>query len=127
MAILNIIGPFIVGIGVMNGPDMPGMKPSSEALGHFRKPVGFLPSLPKIIIGPDVLIHLLKELLQGLWGLPGKILGCRSWPKPLDHGLDYHFIGHGRRLCSQMHKSLDIRLKVLLMVLRVLKQSMSSH
>jgi hypothetical protein len=45
--------------------------------GHFRKPVCFLPSLAKIIIGLDVLIHLLKELLQGLWGLPGKILGCR--------------------------------------------------
>jgi hypothetical protein len=76
------------------------MKSFSEAPGHFRKPVRFLPSLTKIIIGPDVLIHLL-ELLQGLWGLPSKILGCRSWPKPLDHGLNDNFIGHYRRLCSQ--------------------------
>jgi hypothetical protein len=76
------------------------MKSSSEAPGHFRKPVGFLPSLSKIIIGPDVLIHLMKELLKGLWGLTGKILGCRSWSKPLDHGLNDNFIGQGRRLCS---------------------------
>jgi hypothetical protein len=59
-------------------------------------------------------------------GLPGKILGCRSWPKPLDHGLDDNFIGHGRRLCSQTQKSSDIRLKVLLMVLHALKLSLSS-
>jgi hypothetical protein len=63
MAALSIIGPFIVGIGVMDWPDMPGMKSSSEAPGHFRKPVCFLPSLAKIIIGLDLLSHLLKELL----------------------------------------------------------------
>jgi hypothetical protein len=51
---------------------MPGMKSSSEALGHLRKPVSFLPSLAKIIIGPDVLIHLLEKLLQGLWGFLAK-------------------------------------------------------
>jgi hypothetical protein len=102
------------------------MKSSFEAPGHFRKPVRFLPSLVKIIIGPDVLIHLLKELLQGLWGLPGKILGYRSWLKPLDHGLNDNFIGHCRRLCSQMQKPSDIPLKVLLMVLRALKQCLSS-
>jgi hypothetical protein len=102
------------------------MKSCSEAPGHFRKHVRFLPSLAKIIIGLDVLIHLLKELLQGLWGLPGKILDCRSWPKPLDHGLNDNFIRHYRRLCSQTQKPLDIRLKVLLMVLRALKQSLSS-
>jgi hypothetical protein len=102
------------------------MKSSSEAHSHFRKHLRFLPSLAKIIIGPDELVHLLKELLQGLWGPPGKILGCRSWLKPLDHGLDDNFIGHGRRFCSQMQKSLDIHLKVLLMVLHALKQSLSS-
>jgi hypothetical protein len=79
---------------------MPGMKSSSEAPGHFRKPVGFNPSLVKIIIGLDVLIHLLKELLQGLWRLPGKILSSGSWPKSLDHGLNDNFIGHYGCLCS---------------------------
>jgi hypothetical protein len=102
------------------------MKSSSEAPGHLRKPIRFLPSLAKIIISSDVLIHLLKEHLQGLWGLPGKILGCRSWPKPLDHGLNDNFIGHCRRLCSQTQKPSDICLKVFLMVLRALKQSLSS-
>jgi hypothetical protein len=42
---------------------MPRMKSPSEALGHLRKFVGFLPSFAKIIIGLDVLVHLLKELL----------------------------------------------------------------
>jgi hypothetical protein len=105
---------------------MPGMKSSFEAHGHFRKHVCFLPSLVKIVISPDVLIHLLKKLLKGLWGLPGKILGCRSWPKPLDHGLNDDFIGHFRRLSSQPQEPSDIRLKVLFMVLRALTQSLRS-
>ena len=105
---------------------MPGVDSSSEALGHFRKPVGFFPSLAEIIISPDVFIHLLKKLLQGLWGLPSKILSRRSWPKPLDHGLNDNFIGHCRRLCSQTQEPSDIRLKVLLMVLCALEQSLSS-
>jgi hypothetical protein len=44
---LSIVGPFIIVIGVMNGPDMPRMKPPSKAPGHLRKPVGLLPSLAK--------------------------------------------------------------------------------
>jgi hypothetical protein len=106
---------------------MPGVKSSSEAPGQLRKLVCFLPSLVEIIIGPDVLIHLLKELLQGLWGLPSEILSCRSWPEPLDHGINDNFIGYCRCLCSQTQEPSDICLKVLLMVLCALKQSLSSH
>jgi hypothetical protein len=51
ITVLSIIGPFIVGIGVKNWSDMPGMKSSSEAPGHFRKLVRFLTSLAKIVIG----------------------------------------------------------------------------
>jgi hypothetical protein len=100
---------------------MPRMKSSFEAPGHFRKPICFLPSLAEIIISPDVLIHLLKEFFQGMWWLPCKILGCRSWPKPLDHGLNNNFIGHYRRLSSQMQEPSDVRLQILLMVLHALK------
>ena len=84
------------------------------------------PSLVKIVIGPDVLNHLLKKLLKGLWGLPDKILGYRSWPKPLDHGLNDDFIGHCRRLCSQAQEPSDICLKVLFMILSALEQGLSS-
>jgi hypothetical protein len=126
MATLSIVGPFIAGIGIINRPDMPGMKSSSEAPGHFRKPVCFLPSLAEIIISPDVLIHLLKEFFQGLRWLPCKILGYRSWLKPLDHGLNNNFIGHYRHLSSQTQEPSDVCLKVLLMVLRALKQGLSS-
>jgi hypothetical protein len=84
----------------MNRSDVPRMNSSSEAPGHLRKPVCFFPSLAEIIIGLDVLIHLLKKLLQGLRGFPGKILSRRSWSKPFDHGLNDNFIGHCRRLCS---------------------------
>jgi hypothetical protein len=45
---------------------MPWVKPSSEALGHLRISVSFLPSLSEIVVGFDVLIHLLEKLLQGL-------------------------------------------------------------
>ena len=105
---------------------MPRVKSSSEAPGHLRKPVGLLPSLAKIIVSPDVLIHLLKKLLHSLWRLFGKILSCRSWPKPLDHGLNDKFIGHCGRLCSQTQEPSDISLKVFLVVLRALEQSLSS-
>jgi hypothetical protein len=105
---------------------MPRVDSSSEAPGHLRKPICFFPSLVKIIISPDVFIHLLKKLLQGLWGFPSKILSRRSCVKPFDHGLNDNFIGHYRRLCSKTQEPLDICLKVLLMVLCALKQSLSS-
>jgi hypothetical protein len=99
---------------------------SSKAPGHLRKLVCFFPSLAKIIINPDVLIHLLEKLLQGLWGFLGKIPSRRSWPKPFNHGLNDNFIGQCRRLCSQTQEPSDIRLKVLRVVLRALEQSLSS-
>jgi hypothetical protein len=110
----------------MDRSNVPGVDSSSEAPGHLRKPICFFPSLAEIIISLDVLIHLLKKLLQSLCGFPSKILSCRSWPKPFDHGLNDNFIGHCRRLCSQTQEPSDIGLKVLLVVLRELEQSLSS-
>jgi hypothetical protein len=104
---------------------MPRVDSSSEAPGHLREPVSFLPSLTEVIVSPDILIHLLKQLLQSLWGLSSEILGSRSWTKPLDHGLNDNFIGHCRRLCSQTQEPSDICLEILLMVLRALKQGLS--
>jgi hypothetical protein len=45
--------------GIVYCSNMPWVEPSSEALGHLRIYVSFFPSLPKIIVGSDVLIHLL--------------------------------------------------------------------
>ena len=104
---------------------MPRVDSSFEAPGHLRESVSFLPSLAKIIVSSDVLIHLLKQLLQSLWGLPGEVLSRRSRSKTLDHGLKDNFIGHCGRLCSQSQEPLDIRLKVFLMVLRALEQGLS--
>jgi hypothetical protein len=104
---------------------MPWVDSSSKAPGHLREHVGFLPSLTKVIVSTNVFIHLLKQLLQSLWRLSSKILGSRSWMKPLDHGLNDNFIGHCRRLCSQTQEPSDVCLKVLLMILRALKQSLS--
>jgi hypothetical protein len=64
-------------------PDMPWVDSPFEAPSHLREPVGFLPSLAKIIVSADVFIYLLKQLLQSLWRLSSKILGSRSWTKPL--------------------------------------------
>jgi hypothetical protein len=105
---------------------MPRVNSSSEAPSHFRKPIGFFPSLAKIIISPDVFIHLLKDLLQGLRGFPGKVLSRRTWPKPFDHGFNDNFIGHCGRLCPQTQEPSNIRLEVVFMVLRALEQSLSS-
>jgi hypothetical protein len=110
----------------MDRADVRGVDSSSEAPGNLKKPICFFPSLAEIIISPDVSIHLLKKLLQGFRGFPGEILSHRSWPKPLDHGLNDNFIGHCRRLCSETQEPSDICLKVLLMVLHALKQSLSS-
>ena len=104
---------------------MPWVDSPSEAPSHLREPVGFLPSLTKVIISEDVFIHFLKQFLQGLRGFPGEVLGRRSWPKPLDHGLNDNFIGHCRRLCPQSQEPSDIRLEVFLMILRALEQGLS--
>ena len=104
---------------------MPRMDSSFEAPSHLRKSISFLPSLLEVIIISDLLIHLLKQFLQGLRGFLGEILGCRSWPKTLDRGLNDNFIGHCGRLCSQSQEPSDIRLKVFLMVLRALEQGLS--
>jgi hypothetical protein len=106
---------------------MPRVDSSSEAPSHLRKPISLLPSLAEIIIGPDVLIHFLKQLLQSLRGFPGKLLSRRSWPTTLDHGLNDDFIRHRWRLCSQTQEPSDIRLKVLLMVLCALEQGLSGN
>jgi hypothetical protein len=104
---------------------MPRVDSSSEAPSHLRKSVSFFPSLSEVIVISDVLIHLLKQLLQSLGRLPGEILSCGSWPKTLDHGLNDNFIGHCGRLCSQSQEPSDIRLKVFLMVLCALEQGLS--
>jgi hypothetical protein len=78
---------------------MPRVDSSSEAPSHLRESVSFLPSLAEVVVSLDVLIHLLKQLLQSLWGLLGEVLSHRSWPKTLDHGLNDNFIGHCGRLC----------------------------
>ena len=105
---------------------MPWVDSPSEAPGHLREPVGFFPSLAKIIVSAYVFIHLLKQLLQSLWRLSSKILGSRSWMKPLDHGLNDNFIGHGWCLCPQTQEPSDIRLKVFFVILGALEQSLSS-
>jgi hypothetical protein len=44
---------------------MPRVDSPSEAPSNLKKFVSFLPSLSEIIISPDVLVHFLKQLLQG--------------------------------------------------------------
>ena len=55
---------------------MPRIGSSSEAPGHFNKSEGLLPSLTKVIVSTNVLVHPLEQLLQGLRRLPSKVL---SW------------------------------------------------
>jgi hypothetical protein len=98
-----------------------------KAPGHFGEPVSFLPSLSKVIISADVFIHLLKQFFQGLRGFPGEVLGRRSWPKPLDHGLNDNLIGHYWCLCPQTQEPSDICLKVFFVILRALEQSLSGN
>jgi hypothetical protein len=97
---LLLTSPVVI-LSRVDKSDVPRVDSPSEAPGHFGEPVSFLPSLSKVIICSDIFIHLLKQFLQGLRGFPGEVLGCRSWPKPLNHGLNNNFIGHRWRLCPQ--------------------------
>jgi hypothetical protein len=58
----------------MDRSDMPRVESSSEAPGHLGVSIGFFPSVLKVIVDPDVLVHLMQKLLQSFWGLPGEIL-----------------------------------------------------
>ena len=100
---------------------MPRVDSSSEAPSHLRKSVSFLPSLSEVIISPDVFIHFLKQLLKSLGRFPGEVLGRRSWPKTLDHGLNDNFVGHCWCLCPQTQEPPDIRLKVFFVILGALE------
>jgi hypothetical protein len=106
-------------------PDMPWVNSSSEAPSHLREYVSFLPFFAKVIVNPDILIHLLKQLLQSLWGLSCEILRSRSRPKTLDHGLNDNFIRHCRCLCPQSQEPSNVCLKVFFVVLRALEQGLS--
>jgi hypothetical protein len=105
----------------MDCPDVPWVESSSEAPGHLGVYTGFFNSLPIVIVGPDVLVHLLQKLLQSLWCLPGEILHCRSWSEPLDHSLNNNLIWHRWHLGPETQKLSDIRLQVFLMVLCALE------
>jgi hypothetical protein len=104
---------------------MPRVDSSSKSPGHLRESVSFLPSLAEVVVSLDVLIHLLKQLLQSLWGLSGEVLSRRSWPKTLNHGLNDNFLRHCGRLCPQSQEPSNIGLEVFLMVLRALEQGLS--
>jgi hypothetical protein len=104
---------------------MPRVNSFSEAPGHFRESISVLPSLAEVVVSPDVFIHLLKQLLQSLWGLPSEVLSRGSWLKTLNHGLNDNFIRHYGRLCPQSQEPSDIRLEVFLMVLHALEQGLS--
>jgi hypothetical protein len=110
----------------MDQPNMPRVESSSKAPGHLRVFIGFFPSLPKVIVGSDVLTHFLEKLLQGLRWLPCKILCRWSWSEALDHGFNDNLIGHCRHLSSQSQEPSDVLLQVLLMVLHALEHSLGS-
>jgi hypothetical protein len=59
-------------------------------------------------------------------GLPSEVLSRRPWLKTFNHGLNDDFIGHRGRLRPQTQEHSDICLKVFLMVLSALEQSLSS-
>jgi hypothetical protein len=94
----------------MDRPDMPRVESSSEAPSHFRVSVGLFSSLSKVVVRPNIFVHLLQKLLQSLWRFPGKILCCWSWSKPLDHGFNENLIWHHWRLSSETEKPSDMRL-----------------
>jgi hypothetical protein len=113
--------------GVVNCSDMSWMKPSPEAPGHLRVHVGFLPSLSKIIVTSEILIHFLEKLLQGLRRFPSKILCHWTWAKSLDHCLNDNFIWRHWCLGSVAQEPSDVCMQIFFMILCALEQSLSSY
>jgi hypothetical protein len=56
---------------------------SSEAPGHLREPVSFLPSLAEVIVSPDVLIHLLNSFSRVYGGFLSKYWAVGPGRSPL--------------------------------------------
>jgi hypothetical protein len=83
--------------------------------------------LLEVIVSPDVFVHLMEELFQGLWWLHGKILCCWSLSEPLDHSFNDNLVLHRWCLSPETQKPSDIRLQVFLMVLHELEQSLDSY
>jgi hypothetical protein len=108
-------------------PNMPRVESSSEDPSHLGVYVGLFYSLPKVVVNPDIFVHLLEKLFQSLWWLPGEILHHWSWLKPLDHSFDNNLIWHHCRLSLEAQKPSDIRLQVFLMVLHALEQGLGSY
>jgi hypothetical protein len=125
--VLSVVCPIIICAGIVDCFDKHGVESSSEAPSHFRIHVSLLPSLAKIIISSDVVIHLLEDLFQSLWWLPSKILRCRSWSEPLDDSFDDNLIWHHWHLGSKSQESSDICLQVLFMILCTLEQDLGSY
>jgi hypothetical protein len=69
---LVMVSPIVTLTGIVYCSYMPWVKPSSEAPGHVKISVSFLPSLSEIVVGSDILIHFLEKLLQGLGGFLAK-------------------------------------------------------
>jgi hypothetical protein len=106
---------------------MPRVEPSSEAPSHLGVSVGLFSSLSKVVVNPDIFVHLLQKLLQSLRRFSSKILCCWSWSKPLDHGFNDNLIRHRWRQSSETQKPSDMHLQVFLMVLRALEPSLGSY
>jgi hypothetical protein len=56
---LVVIASVFTLAGIVCRPNMPWVEPSSEAPDHLRISISFFPSLLEIIVGSNVLIHLL--------------------------------------------------------------------
>jgi hypothetical protein len=111
----------------MDCSNMPRVEPSSEAPTHLGVSVGLFTSVSKVIINPDVLVHLLQKLFKSLWWLTEKILCRRSWTEPFDHSLYNNLIWHRWCLGPESQKPSDICLQVFFMVLRALEQGLGSY
>jgi hypothetical protein len=59
-------------------------------------------SLSKVVVSPDIFVHLLQKLFQSLWRFSSKILCCLSCSKPLDHGFNNNLIWHHWHMSSEM-------------------------
>jgi hypothetical protein len=81
--------------------DVLKVESSFEAPGHLGASVGLFSSLPKLVVSPDIFVHLLQKILQSLWRFLGEVLCCWFWSKPPDHGFNDNFIWHHWRLSSE--------------------------
>lgn len=106
---------------VVNASHMPRVKSCPEAPGGFDVSLQLLPFFGGSHCRPLCTHPSFVVISPESAGLPHEVLGCWSWPKPLDHGFYNNVVLYCWCLSSKTKEPLDKQLMVLVWILGTLE------